>query len=68
MSVKRIIGLILITGTILTPFVIHFVTCLSSVFDDLKNGEIPSEYKVGYIIVYLAAILIGVGIVLVAIG
>ena len=68
MSKRIIIGLTLIIGTILTPCIIHFVACLSSVICDLKNGEIPDECDVGYVAVYIAGILIGTGIVLVMTG
>ncbi len=68
MSIKRIIGLILITGTILAPFIVHFSICLSRIINDLKDNKIPDESDTGFVALYVATILIGTGIVLVVTG
>jgi hypothetical protein len=68
MSIKRIIGLILIIGTILAPFVVHFSICLSRIINDLKDNKIPDESDTGFVILYVATVLIGTGIVLVVTG
>lgn len=64
MGVKRIVGLILIIGTILTPFAIRFIMCLNSIIEKNRNGEIPDEDDVVFAALYVATILIGTGIVL----